>query len=238
MQQSRYLLFQLLLSILLLAPRIASGQDLPILLRDDFDNNENKWPTKFDKGKIAFQDGQYLIEETSTSGGWNFYIYPFIETGADLVLECRLKWLGGSKTEGFGLLWGLEDVKNSNVFLITASGDYQIISRYKDQRKDITGLIKSDVINTGEQTNILKVVYRGQEVDFYINAVKVHTAAHMPLRGFGLGFEVNGRMKFAVDYLEFRQAQKERRLIKNYPENIARENLGGRSIANIPKSPL
>jgi outer membrane protein OmpA-like peptidoglycan-associated protein len=189
-------------------------------IQEDFAANKRTWPID-DERKI--ENGAYLI--SSTSEGSQATINFFVDPSADFEAGVDLSQRGGSDQSVYGMMWNSSD-DLYNAFLISASGEYLIISGPLGQLK---GWKKSKAIQ--EQNNKLAVQHTASKDIFLINDVKVEERKSAIMYGQWSGLLALSQVQFEADNFYFKQNQSPVQVDKNFG-TFKKENLGDRVNSN------
>lgn len=192
----------LLLFGALLVSGLTFGQSKSILF-DGFNNNNNKWSTyktsTFDR---SITGGNYVLDRKSDNGANSTRITINYDPSKDYSILGRFKWLKGSKSGGYGLIFSGSSGGDQNYFLITNNGQYRVSKSKGGSITAIKNWTYSSKIKTGKNAyNTLQVKRVNGRVDFYINSSKVYTHYSPVSYGNKVGFYVSNRQKYWVEYL-------------------------------------
>jgi len=199
-------------------------------LRETFDNNKNKWFVG--KGKDydnRIEDGQYHMYSKRTKG---FY-YPnqriYIDPRKDFSISMKLTQISGAETYGAGILYGSNNDKNRNFFIVSPSGSFRIAQVKRGKLTNVVDWSKHSAIKAGlGKTNNLAVEKRGSTVKYKINGVTVKTIPATALLFFGTkqGFIVYNTKEVKVDDFFITHAPYRINVIANAIQGYKKENLG------------
>ena len=88
------------------------------VFRDDFRDNRNNWTIAAKEEYSSYiQNGKYVISKKTESGSWFFYKKVYTEYDKDFRIEIEATQTSGIVNHGYGLIFGAEDVNNSNFFI-------------------------------------------------------------------------------------------------------------------------
>jgi outer membrane protein OmpA-like peptidoglycan-associated protein len=185
------------------------------IIQDDFASNRFGWE---ESAAFSFLDGEYIVNSTveGDQASLNFFIDPL----KDFVIAAEFNQRKGMDDNGFGLLWGSDNV-NYNLFVISSQGDYAI---FHGDPALLKNWKHHDAIRPMGSINRLKLESRNGKITFFINDVKIEEHKPMPFFGTTLGFITFTQMQLAVDNFLVSQDQ----TIELPPGllNIKKENLG------------
>ena len=213
------------------------------VFRDDFRDNRNDWTIAAKEEYSAYiQDGNYVISKKTESGSWFFYKKLYTEYDKDYIIELEATQTSGVDNNGYGLIFGTEDVDNSNYFMVTSNGYFRVSGYANGKYTAITDWIESDKINEMDKVNSLRVERKGDQIYFSVNSTVVHTLSASKIQIFGtrVGFILNNEMRVEFDYLEVKQDYTDIKMVPGIDTmNLVREPLS--SMVNSPyteKSPV
>ena len=200
----------------------ASAQ-LPILVKDEFNNNANAWWTgSGDNYSMKLENGKYIVTTTEKEKGRIVTITPYFDKQKDFSLEASFVQKSGSDNNGLGLLWGDNGDGKYQEFIITSNGYYKIKSA--ETRDDINKWVEYKVKPMGSE-NVLKVEQRKSKWYYYINGDEVAAIKPLPLYGFKIGIVDYTNMMLEVDNFIFR-SDVLINLPPSLPSGLVKENLG------------
>ncbi len=200
----------------------ASAQ-LPILVKDEFNNNANAWWTgSGDNYSMKLENGKYIVTTTEKEKGRIVTITPYFDKQKDFSLEASFVQKSGSDNNGLGLLWGDNGDGKYQEFIITSNGYYKIKSA--ETRDDINKWVEYKVKLMGSE-NVLKVEQRKSKWYYYINGDEVAAIKPLPLYGFKIGIVDYTNMVLEVDNFIFR-SDVLINLPPSLPSGLVKENLG------------
>ena len=200
----------------------ASAQ-LPILVKDEFNNNANAWWTgSGDNYSMKLENGKYIVTTTEKEKGRIVTITPYFDKQKDFSLEASFVQKSGSDNNGLGLLWGDNGDGKYQEFIITSNGYYKIKSA--ETRDDINKWVEYKVKPMGSE-NVLKVEQRKSKWYYYINGDEVAAIKPLPLYGLKIGIVDYTNMVLEVDNFIFR-SDVLINLPPSLPSGLVKENLG------------
>jgi hypothetical protein len=182
-----------------------------MVILEQFENNENKWPEDADEDFIRkIEGGKYVLQnknEKDAKWSWglsnlnfcNFYGFTF---------ECSITKISGTDNDGFGIVWAFkkedDSIRYFN-FCISGNGYYY----FKEYNQGWVGgfkWTKSEHILRGAEKNVLTVRKNEDTVNFYINGKLIVIGEKIPginMMGNGIGFSVGPNITIGVNYLYF-----------------------------------
>ena len=193
-----------LASLLLVCGCARDGDQAP-LFQDDFADAGSGWGAEqreeFERG---YQGGEYFIELYESN--WFAWAYPG-ERFDDVSIEADVYLASGAQDSHFGLLCRHTGGDNFYYFAVSADGYYGIFRRVDGGGLEVLtaggrGMAFSPAIRTGEQTNHVMAVCRGDELSLYVNGElletvtdEAHTRGDVGV-GAGSGPEGAARVQF------------------------------------------
>ncbi|MEY4929410.1 MAG: putative outer membrane protein, partial [Bacteroidota bacterium] len=197
---------------------------LPIMLKEEFSNNSNGWWTGSGENfSMKVENGKYIITTLSKDNGRLATQVLYFDKQKDFSLEATFIQKSGSDNNGFGLLWGADDLGKYQEFMITTNGYYKIKS--PETRSGINDWVEYKKVKPLGAENVLKVEQRKSKWYYYINSEEVATTDALPIYGSKIGFINYTDMVLEIDHFIFRHDAK-----INLPVNLAsglmKENLG------------
>ncbi len=190
------------------------AQPKPIV-QDDFSTNKYGWE---ESATSSLSNGQYVIN--TTEEGAQSFINFYIDPQKEFIISADFNQQNGLDDNGYGLVWG-SSFDNYNMFVISAQGDYAI---YHGDPALLKNWKHHDRIWSMGNVNKLKIEFKGGNLTFYINDVKIEEHKPMSFFGSSMGFISFTQMRLVVDNFVFAQDQ----VIELPSEllNIKKENLG------------
>lgn len=200
-----------------------ANAQLPILVKDEFNNNANAWWTGSGANySMKLENGKYIVTTVEKEKGRLVTITPYFDREKDFSLEATFVQKSGSDNNGLGLLWGDNGDGKYQEFIITSNGYYKIKSA--ETRDDINKWVEYKVKPMGSE-NVLKVEQRKSKWYYYINGEEVASINPLPLYGFKIGIVDYTDMVLEVDNFIFRN-EVHINLPLALPSGLVKENLG------------
>lgn len=163
-----------------------------IVYNENFYNNSDKWVgnTENSQSEIS-QDGKIalLLKENKTSARFN---YITLNQNSSYSIESTIQNKTGKGNQGYGIIFGFKDWNDYYQFLISEYGSYIILGVFEGIEVKICEWTQSNVINTGNQRNLLKVMKFNDEFIFSINGQVVLNSKSKTLRGNQFGIIAGG----------------------------------------------
>lgn len=186
-------------------------ENLPsIIILEQFENNENKWPENEEGDFIRkIEGGKYILQSTNKKNGhWSWGVNHLdFSKFYNFTFECSITKIKGTDNAGFGIVWSYQKkAENTGYFKFCISGNGYYC--FKEYNQGWVGGFKwtaSEHVVRGNETNILTVRKNGNLVNFYINDKLIigERISGENMIGNGIGFDVAQDMTIGVNYLYF-----------------------------------
>ena len=153
--------------------KVQATTDQKLLFSDDFSSNKSGFSTTSDHPKnytVGYEDGKYHItdlRENDVASSW------LTRSFSDFVMEVEATQEGGPDDNDYGVILRRVDQDNYYRFKISGTGDYGFDKWEDSGWIDIIPWTRSNAINTGEATNVIKVECNGDKFTFYVNDIKL-----------------------------------------------------------------
>ena len=189
-------------------PAFASPADLPMIWKDKFDDNSQKWAVGENESiKVEVREGLYRL--TTKKPGGDLQAYPIrIDRNKNYSLETELRWAGADYQGGVGIIWDLKDVQNFYVFVISPQGGYSILKFKDGNRIPLVDWEANIYVRKNDLFNRLEVRKTGKNLEFFLNEHKVHQVPYETFSGDNVGFLGMSAVALEVDVISLR-AEKE-----------------------------
>jgi len=129
----------------------------------------------------VFEQGQYKFEVTKLSTISSRRVSEL--RTADVEIRVRARSEGVDTQKAYGLIFRFEDGDNYYGFWLNpVTGKYRFRKQINDKWNTLIGWTNSDAIKRGEESNLIRVVARGPEMQFHINGLLIdnHTDTSLP----------------------------------------------------------
>lgn len=189
--------------ILTLFTFVLNAQDLPLLVNEEFNSKQGCFLDEYNYTTYSAhtENGLYKIRFENDSYWNNFQSNKYIGPDKDYIIEAKMKYVGGRNNYGFGISYGTYNYDNSNYFLISGNGYYNIRSEKKNEDFEHTNWISSSYVNQGDY-NILRIEKTGEKHSFYLNGNLVLTLNDIQYYGNNFGISVQNQIDVDVDYFK------------------------------------
>jgi len=179
-----------------------------VVILENFDDNENKWPEN-DEGPFfqKIDNKRYLLNNKSKEEGYLAWSLNNVKFSGNInfTLECSITNLAGKDSGAFGIVFGfkkLGDKQTYSTFRILDNGYY-----YGTFNSEWVGGLKwtaSEYLLCNNETNILKIQKQNNKVAYFVNNNLIGEEDSIQLNeGSGIGFIVNSNMSIAVHYIYY-----------------------------------
>jgi len=177
--------------------------DWPVILAEDFDDNQNKWWTGeepsddvFKTVKVEIVDSVHRATLEGVKPGnlwWNSN--EAIQTGNRFTLKVKTRQASGGVDGYRGVIFRKQDENNYYLFSISDEGDFTFWSLVKDEWNELISSTASSAIKPGDWNEII-VVGDGTFYQFVINGQLVSQTSDSVLTEGegGLYFEVGSKL--------------------------------------------
>lgn len=193
-----------------------------LVYNENFSANKEHWEsiTEGSSSQITI-DGQvslYLMNDNINSIRYN---YVTLDQNSSYSIESIIQKKTGDGDEGYGIVFGFKDWNNYYKFLISELGYYIILGEFEGVNIKICEWTKSNVINTGNKRNLLKVMKFEDEFIFSINGEVVERPKSKDLRGNNVGIYASGRGQYILENIIVKEFLTLEELEKKKPGNTS-----------------
>ena len=115
----------------------------------------------------------------------------------------------GSRKDGQGIMWGIENWDNYFYFFITADGYYRIGVKEKGKDIPFQKWTPTSLINKNKQRNRLSLTKVDDKYHFNINGNNVYSSNFYSFKGDGIGFYLSGKKEVLFEGLMIKQTLSE-----------------------------
>lgn len=129
---------------------------------------------------------------------WNKAI---LDQSKDFVIKTSIAHITGAEDEGFGLLWGLQDLNNYFSFNVTAGGHYRINQETDGEWTDLVEWTESPQIVSNNSSYVMTIEKVGETMRFSCNDALLHALPFERFHGNQVGFSIWGQQTIGVDWL-------------------------------------
>ncbi len=143
-----------------------------LLLEDDF--SQPRWEVYADdEHQKGYEEGRYFINV----GIQDYSFWSLAgKTAQDFVLEIETFQQSGPDNNDYGIILRHQDDANFYIFEISGDGYYTFVKLVDNELLDIIPWQQSDMINQGNDHNLIRVEAAGSNFTFYINGELVDAA--------------------------------------------------------------
>lgn len=214
---------RLLPGLLLLFCVATAHAQLPIFIKDEFNNNNNAWwignePTY----SMKIENGKYRITTLEEGHGRLVTLTPFMDKKKDFSIEATFVQVSGMDNNGFGLLWA-GDGDRYQEFIVTTNGYYQVKSAEK--LTTVNQWVETKKVKPMGEENTLKVEQQKGRWYYYLNGEELTSTDALPIYGNKIGIVNYTKMVLDIDNFIYRHDVKIN-LPENLPSGLVKENLG------------
>lgn len=159
------------------------------LYSDDFSSSKSGWEITTRGDFLAgYKKGVYHITVVPDNY-WDGTTAPNLNL-SDLMVEVEAKKEAGPDDNVYGIWIRNQAPGSLYAFLISSDGYFEFSKKENDTWVTPSNWTKSSAIKTGDETNRLKVVARGDKFDFYDNDVLLNSYVDSSFSRGGLGLWV------------------------------------------------
>jgi outer membrane protein OmpA-like peptidoglycan-associated protein len=212
---------------LLFLLRNASAQDT-ISFQDHFDDNRNGWNIGLvENNYIQIKNGKFIYESKLTAQGQWSYRNIFFDPQKDFTLESTAMHVSGADNRGYGLVYGLDNGDNYQVFNLSGNS-YCLIYEYRNKvYKELKSWTKPGFVHPTGTANKMKVQKKGSKIYYYINDQEVFQTDYVAFKGASFGFYHGDAIVAEYDDYALRQNVPTKiNLVKNMKTGLTKQNLG------------
>jgi AAA+ superfamily predicted ATPase len=177
-----------------------------VIFEDRFANNQNSWFTGETADYVLkLEPERYVFEHLREQGSWMVWkdCGKYLDQ-PKFKMHLVTQKIEGVDNNGYGILWGLEDVSNCFEFVISGDGHFRIAQYKGGAYLVIVAWTRSETIKQWNAVNVLEIEREADLMQFYINGVFVHSHAVSELMmetGRNTGFVVYHKNKVAFHSL-------------------------------------
>lgn len=175
-----------------------------VVFNEQFNDNQNRWPIADSKNYYTgIRNGKYLVKHRDRSLDIFYGKTSFIPKQGDFAIEGVIKKNSGGGGNVFGITFGYDSrSKSGHFFHLSGSGKsgVHVLKNGKWQRPLVSGQL-SKVMQTGNKTNRLAVVFQDNETHFLLNNIFIGSVPRIRLFGDRLGLSIKGDVVMEVESL-------------------------------------
>ena len=213
--------------ILALASIHAHASDINVACRESFESSSNSWKTGGSLGRSAsIVNGVYQVDQRAAFGDLQSESPCFIDYDADFDIEVRLRQVTGSTSTGYGIMWGGKNSVNTNVFLVTTSGNYRVYSMNNGELIDIQPWTPVTGIPALQSWFTITLRKRGTGMSVLINDQTLFGFEQTATYGAKAGVIVGPQSVVEFDDFVIRQDTIAITVADRFAGAVQRENLG------------
>jgi hypothetical protein len=144
-----------------------------VLFQDDFSDPSSGWDQESGEGGLTdYIGGAYRIYVNAENT--DIWSNPGLDF-TDTQIEVEATKVGGDNNNDFGIICRYQDVNNFYFFIISSDGYYGIgkVVNGEQQLVGDDSMPPSEVINQGDDTNLIRADCVGDQLSLYVNGVKL-----------------------------------------------------------------
>jgi hypothetical protein len=187
-----------------MAARYMMKYEEKIIFIDNFDDKKNEWAERKSKeANLSVANGSYNFVHKRNEGSWLSWQKNIEAHDPDkeFAIESTITKASGSNGHLYGIFFGVKDSDNGLYFEISGNGHYSFSKELENKVEIIIKNTVSSHIDTGNETNKLRIESSDNYLKFYINDHFVGKAPQERLLGNAIGFSVAGNIKIEFDNL-------------------------------------
>ncbi len=192
-----------------------------LVYNENFYKNKENWEIKIEGSESRLDKENNLSLFLNKDQTTSRYNYVTLDQNSDYSIESIMQKKSGKGNEGYGILFGFKDWSNYYQFLISEYGSYIILRKFEGINLNITEWKKSNLINTGNKRNELKVFKFGNEFIFSINGQIVERTKSNDLRGNNCGIIAGGKGEYILENIIVKEFMSTEELQKKRPKTIS-----------------
>ncbi|HEX2961493.1 MAG TPA: hypothetical protein VHO43_06865 [Ignavibacteriales bacterium] len=180
----------------------AAGTRLVTLLSDDFSDNRNNWAgsDKDSSSVKGVKDGVYSFESRSKDA-FKSSKNVFLSEGGDYEIQCTAKWVSGTDSSYYGILWGYFNWKGYQEFSLNQKGSCRYLNAVSGKEIAVSASYQPGA------ENLIKISKVRDSLYFYVNGTLALKAQNISPAGSEAGFIVYNKQKVLFDNLKITQAR-------------------------------
>ena len=159
-----------------------------ILYQDDFSDPKSGWPTgSNENGSWNYESGVYSLQYMQS--GVYFYTIAPSDGFSDFAIEVDATALSFGDAGDMGILFRQQDKDNYYRFILN-NGNFKLLKRHNGEWTSIQDSKKSEDILPSPNTNKLKIVCLGSQIDLYANGRRLGSYTDSTFTSGKIGLEV------------------------------------------------
>jgi len=145
-----------------------AGSRGALLYSDDFADTGTGWDVfSASEQSVGYSDGRYVIAVYITDWMTWGNAYEWFDDG--IVVEVDATKIGGPDDNGFGIVFGYQDVDNFYRYEIASDGYYRLGKYVNNEWIEVIPWVETDLVNLGAATNTIAVEMGGGTISLYAN---------------------------------------------------------------------
>ncbi len=146
-----------------------------LLYEDDFGDADSGWDVfAGDDQTVGYEGGRYVIVINATD--WMSWGNAYQWFGDGIVVEVDATKIGGPDDNGYGIVFGYQDVENFYRYEIASDGYYRLGKYVANEWIELIPWMETDQVNPGEDTNSIAVEMGGGTIWLYANGTLLDSA--------------------------------------------------------------
>ena len=139
-----------------------------LLYEEDFGDAGSGWDDfAGDDQTVGYEGGRYVVVIDATD--WMSWgnAYQWFDDG--IVVEVDATKIGGPDDNGYGIVFGYQDVDNFYRYEIASDGYYRFGKYLDNEWIELVPWMETDAVNLGDATNTIAVAMEGGTISLYAN---------------------------------------------------------------------
>ncbi len=173
-------------------PEPATTPSTNLMFEDDFDDADSGWPTRYDeRAEFVYKESEYHMQVNEV-GHLTYVSNSDAGPFSDFTLQIDARLVSGTERTDYGIAFRRQDRDNFYLFSISPEGNYAVVKQVKGEWYPLeTG--NSTFIRGGNNTNKLRVICNGSEIQLYVNENHITTITDASLNEGYVGMMVGVR---------------------------------------------
>jgi outer membrane protein OmpA-like peptidoglycan-associated protein len=168
----------------------------------------------------------YRVDQRAAFGDLQSESPCFINYDQDFDIDIKIRQVTGSASTGFGLMWGGKNSVNTNVFLVSTSGNYRVYSIQNGDLLDVQPWTPVEGIPPMQSWFTITLRKRGSGMSVLLNDQTLFGFEQQAIYGAKAGFVVGPQAVVEFDDITVKQDTTPIPLADQFATPVKRENLG------------
>lgn len=198
------------------------------VFRDDYTNNNNKWPVKNDEVTACDVSGDnYNINMKKDGWWWMTYDYVQLNSKKPFKIIAEFVMASGSSSSEFGLTWDCSGLEDNRIFAIRKTGFHSILLNVDGKTTETVAWKKSEKKIELNKSHTLTIHFDGTKNLYYLDDLKMTETDPFTFGGqIGVGFYFHSKSNIKINYIDVLQDRGALNVVEGDFSNTKKENLG------------